>query len=200
MLPEVIFDSQKPEIERLLKEAYDAGAQDALVGNIGHFELVRKYGFTLHGDLRLNASNSSSVSVLEQFGIEDCILSPELTLPQIRDIGGNSGVCVYGRLPLMITEKCVGIELSGCKSCEGGKLTLCDRRDVRFPVIRRYPHRSLIVNSVPICMSDRADALSRANVLFEHFIFTVESSTEVDSVIDSYKKSISPSFSCRRIK
>ena len=89
---------------------------------------------------------------------------------------------------------------SGCKSCEGGKLTLCDRRDVRFPVIRRYPHRSLIVNSVPICMSDRADALSRANVLFEHFIFTVESSTEVDSVIDSYKKSISPSFSCRRIK
>ena len=200
MLPEVIFDSQKPEIERLLKEAYAAGARDALVGNIGHFELVKKYGFALHGDLRLNVANASSVSVLEQFGVEDCILSPELTLPQIRDLGGNSGVCVYGRLPLMITEKCVGIELGGCKSCESGKLTLCDRRDVRFPVIRRYPHRSLIVNSVPVCMSDRADALSRANVSFEHFIFTVESSTEVNSVIDSYKKSIPPTFSCRRIK
>ena len=200
MLPEVIFDSQQENVEKLLKKAFEQGARDALVGNVGHIELAKKYGFALHGDMRLNVTNNSSMAVLEQMGLEDCILSPELTLPQIRDIGGKRGACVYGRLPLMITEKCVGRELGGCRPCEEGRIELVDRRGVRFPVIKRYPHRSLIFNSLPVYMGDRSDDLRRARIEFEHFIFSTESQGEVCGVISSYKKGLPASCQCRRIK
>lgn len=200
MLPEVIFDSERERVVELLKNAYSLGARDALIGNLGHIDLALSLGFVIHGDIRLNATNNSSVAYLEGLGFEDVILSPELTLPQIRDIGGATSVCVYGRLPLMITEKCVGRELGSCDNCNLGKAVLTDRRDVKFPVLRRYPHRSAIFNSLPTYMADKRSELMRANVTMEHFIFSVESPFEVDKIIDSYKNNSPAPFTCRRIK
>ena len=200
MLPEVIFDSQTEEIERLLRDAYKAGTRNALVGNIGHIELAKRCGFSVHGDMRLNVTNNSSLAKLERLGVEDCILSPELTLPQIRGIGGDRGVCVYGRLPLMICEKCVGKELGDCKGCDEGRLSLLDRRGVQFPVIRRYPHRSAIFNSVPVYMADRRRELEGARIEREHFIFTIESKGEAARVINAYESGESAPERCRRIK
>ena len=200
MLPEVIFDSERDTVEKLLKNAYELGARDALIGNIGHIELAKKYGFKLHGDLRLNAFNNSSVAELEKMGFEDVILSPELTLRQIRDIGGATAVCVYGRLPLMITEKCVGRELGSCENCEAGNAKLTDRRDIEFPVLKRFGHRSVIFNSVPTYMADKRNDLENARITSEHFIFTVESATEVKRVVDLYKNSRGFVGDCRRIK
>ena len=200
MLPEVIFDSEREDVERMLENAYASGARDALVGNIGHIELAKKHGFSVHGDLRFNVFNNSSAAELEALGLEDFILSPELTLRQIRDIGGNGAVCVYGRLPLMITEKCVGRELGSCEACESGALKLTDRRGFEFPVMKRYPHRSAIFNSLPTYMADKRDDLLSSNVSFEHFIFTVESKSDIINVIDSYKHSKSFNGTCRRIK
>ena len=200
MLPEVIFDSERNAVEAMLKEAYENGARDALVGNLGHIELARKHGFTVHGDMRLNVFNNSSAAYFERLGIEDIILSPELTLRQIRDIGGASAVCVYGRLPLMITEKCVGKELGSCESCENGILKLTDRRGFEFPVLKRYAHRSAIFNSLPTYMADRPSELQNAHILSEHFIFTVETRSEIEAVIAAYKHSSPSPFACRRIK
>ena len=200
MLPEVIFDSERAEAEQMLSLAYANGARDALVGNVGHIKLAKSYGFTVHGDLRLNVFNNSSAAYLEALGVVDLVLSPELTLRQIRDIGGATSVCVYGRLPLMITEKCVGIELGGCSVCEDGKAKLTDRRGVEFPVLRRYPHRSLIVNSLPTYMADKRAELNSAHVLAEHYIFTVESRSEINSIITACKRSEQLSVPCRRIK
>ena len=200
MLPEVIFDSERDAVEKMLAEAYKNGARDALIGNIGHVDLVKNQGFSLHGDMRLNVFNNSTAAELEALGIRDFILSPELTLRQMRDIGGFSLACVYGRLPLMITEKCVGIELGGCKTCESGTATLVDRRSVEFPVLKRYPHRSAIFNSLPTYMADKASDLKSAGIISEHFIFTVESPSEVSSVIAAYKNFSPPVELCRRIK
>ena len=200
MLPEVIFDSEWESLESLLKIAYQNGARDALVGNIGHVDHVKGLGFKVHGDLRLNVFNNSSAAYFEEIGIEDVILSPELTLRQIRDLGGKASVCVYGRLPLMITEKCVGRELGSCESCENGHLKLTDRRGFEFPVLKRYPHRSTIFNSLPTYMADRRSELLSSNIISEHFIFTTESKSEVDSIIDSYNHSRPPIGACRRIK
>ena len=200
MLPEVIFDGQAKEVEKLLKEAYAAGARDALVGNVGHIELAKKCGFSVHGDMRLNVTNNSSIAELEKLGVEDCIVSPELTLAQIRGIGGDRGVCVYGRLPLMLCEKCVGKELGSCRDCEEGRTSLLDRKGVRFPVVKRYSHRSVIFNSVPVYMADRRSELDGAKIFNEYFIFSVESEREVERIIDAYKMQKSAPEKCRRIK
>ncbi len=198
MLPEVIFDSQADTVRRMLADAYDAGARDALVCNLGHIELAKEYGFAVHGDHRLNICNASSAYVAELLGEKSFILSPELTAAQIRDIGGESYAVVYGRLPLMLTEKCVGRELGGCNKCNEGAVTLTDRRGVKFPVIRRFEHRSLIVNSVPTYMADKWEVLDRNKITARHFIFTTERNGE--GAVEAYRKKLLPSEAVRRIK
>jgi collagenase-like PrtC family protease len=164
--------------------------------------MLKKYGFNLYGDLRLNVTNASSLASLEALEINDTVISPELTLAQMRSLCKSSArVTVYGRLPLMLTEKCVGKELGSCNDCKDGKLSLTDRKGVSFPVRMRYGHRSLIFNSVPIYMADRKDELSRAGVTAEHFIFSTESKAEAAQVINAYKRSRVPkSNAIKRIK
>lgn len=204
LIPAVIFDYQKDNIASLLQKAKQMGAEHALVGNIGHISLVKEAGMKLHGDFRLNATNNSSVSFYEGLGFEDVILSPELTLPQIRDIGGKSFATVYGRMPLMVTEKCVNSALSDCKTCKQkeGRMWLVDRKGVSFPVFKTFEHRSIIFNSAPYYMADKQSELERANIIMQHFIFTVENKTEAESVISSYKKHQKPSdnLKIKRIK
>jgi len=201
MLPEIIYDSQKERVKKMLEEAKRAGVKRALVGNLGHIELVKESGLELHGDLRLNVTNASSAKRIEEFGFEDVILSPELSLAQLRDIKGNTFATVYGRLPLMITEKCVSKELGSCDACTAGTLTLRDRRGVEFPVFRRFEHRSTIFNSVPIYMADKADELEKNGLRSQHFIFTVESKKDVLSVIRAYSQKLAPTTTAiKRIK
>ena len=200
MLPEVIFDSERESVEKMLEKAYENGARDALVGNIGHIDLAKKYNFAIHGDMRLNVFNNSSAAYFEELSVEDVVLSPELTLRQIRDIGGASAVCVYGRLPLMITEKCVGREIGSCESCESGSAKLTDRRGFEFPVLKRYPHRSAIFNSLPTYMADKRAELQNSNVVAEFFIFTVENTNEIEKIIYNFEREIPTVSPCRRIK
>ena len=197
-LPPVIPDSERAEVKNLLLAAKRAGATHALVGNVGHIDLATEVGLIPHGDFRLNVCNAESAAAVEKLGFADFILSPELTLPRIRDIGGDSRVIVYGRLPLMITEKCVGKECGSCRDCEGGKACLTDRMGKKFPVLRVFRHRSMIVNCLPTYMGDCNAELRAAGIAGEHYIFTVESPREVDRVIIARMKN-APIGECRRI-
>ena len=192
MLPPVVFDSEKPKVTDMLKTAKEKGAEHILVGNIGHLDLARQSGMTIHGDFRLNACNNYSVGYFEALGFEDIILSPELTLPRLRDIGGDSLALIYGRLPLMVTEKCIGKEIADCETCKSGKARLVDRKGMTFPVLRAFEHRSIIVNSVPFYMADRKADLERNGICGEHFIFTTETRAEAHSVIEAHKKALPP--------
>ena len=200
ILPPVIFDSELPRLRRQLEEAKRLGATDCLVGNLGHISLAREFGFKLHGDFRLNIANSETSAALEKLGFEDLVLSPELTLPRIRDIQGCTSAVVYGRLPLMVTEKCVGKEIGGCKVCESGRAKLTDRMGISFPVLRLAEHRSLIVNSLPTYILDRPRDLSDGFITRRHYIFTVESPREVDSLIKIFSSGAPlPGGKCRRL-
>ncbi len=190
VLPPVVFDHERERVEKLLGRAVELGATDALVGNVGHIKLAERRGLTLHGDFRLNVFNTDTVSVLEKAGFVDVILSPELTLPQLRDIGGDSAAVVYGRIPLMTLEKCVICEASGCSDRAGDRACraeIVDRRGVAFPVMREGEHRNAVVNSLATSMSDKQTELARAGITHRHFIFTVETPTEVDAVLTAFK-------------
>ena len=201
MLPEVVFDSERADVEKMLRLAADNGAKHALVGNLGHARLAREAGLLLVGDFRLNCYNNSTAAELERAGFEEILLSPELTLAQMRDIGGRARAIVYGRLPLMITEKCVGKELGGCNACDKQKTALVDRKGVEFPVRRRPLHRSVIFNSVPVYMGDRADELKTYGISAQHFVFSTENAREIEKVIALYSgKSVPGINNFTRIK
>ena len=196
IMPPVIFDSERERVEKMLDRAEALGATRILVGNLGHLSLCEGRGLTVVGDFRLNVFNSTSAGVVESFGISEFIASPELTLPQLRDLRGAASAVVYGRIPLMLLEKCVIRELGGCRdaaSLRGGErtvncsATLCDRVGAKFPVLREGAHRNVVYNSLPTSMSDRADQLDRYGITDRHFIFSDESAARVDAVIAAYR-------------
>lgn len=180
-LPPVIFDSEWAEVEKYLENAMKNGVMYALVGNIGQIEAVKSLGFRIFGDFRLNVTNGESSNIYEEMGVTHIILSPELTLPQARDVGGS--LITYGRIPLMITERCFISENFGCESCN--KCALTDRKGEKFPMMREFSHRNIIFNSTPTYMGDRLSELSTHRIRSEHFIFSVESSREIITVLDA---------------
>jgi collagenase-like PrtC family protease len=199
ILPPVISEGEKAQISDMLKVARRLGATDALVGNLGHIDMALAEGFVIHGDFRLNATNNESVASLHALGFADVILSPELTAPRIRDMSGASSVIVYGRIPLMITEKCVGRELGDCKSCSSGRLALTDRRGVKFPVLKVFAHRSMILNSLPTYILDQQKEMRDAYITRRHFLFTTESGRDVDRIINLAREGKSLGRECRRL-
>lgn len=199
VLPPVIFESSTESVLQMLEKASRAGIRYALVGNLGHLALVRKAGLIPVGDFRLNVTNEETVCVLEDLGVDSVILSPECTLPQARDIGGNTSLIVYGRIPLMTLEKCVAREIADCHTCESGKVLLTDRRGVAFPVLREWEHRNVIYNSLPTCMSDRRDLLNKNRITAQHFLFSNEGTQEVDAVIAAFEHGTALDTPVRRI-
>ena len=199
ILPPVIFERDREVIADMLSKAAQKGVRYALVGNVGHIDLVRRAGLIPVGDFRFNVTNCESVCVLEDMGIDSLILSPELTLPQARDIKGDTSLIVYGRIPLMTVEKCVIKEIADCDTCGKNSAILTDRRGVRFPVLREWEHRNVIYNSLPTSMSDRQDHLAKAGLVSQHFLFSTETPDEVDEVINLWKKGNALPYPVRRI-
>ena len=218
LMPPVIFDREAAAVRDSLTAALEGGIRHLMVGNVGHLPLIREtvaaYGLTgevtLHGDLRLNVANTVAAARQLSLGLSDLILSPELTIPRMRDISAAlseyghtsaSGAVVYGRLPLMLVEKCAIREIyrhmkpeAVCREiCAKNAATLKDRLGKEFPVLREDSpkgtgHRNLVCNSLPTGMSDRMDDLTRAHLHTHHYIFTVESPAEVDRVITAYRE------------
>ena len=186
-LPPVIKDSEMEEVRHQLEKAKKLGALYTLVGNISQISLSKELDLIPYGDFRLNVTNSHTRDALVDLGVSHIILSPELTLPKARDIGGS--VIVYGRVPLMLTERCFIKESFGCSKCGASSLT--DRRGEKFPIIREYNHRNLILNSRLTYMGDKRDELRSAGLGGHHFIFSVESSGDISGAIDAFKRSAS---------
>lgn len=199
LLPEVITDHERPAVESMLDRAVAMGISRAMVGNLGHLDLILARSLCPDGDFRLNVTNSHSATVLQHMGFQTLIASPEMTLPQIRDLRGAAQTIVYGRIPLMILEKCVTQELYPCQTCRDGGAVLVDRRGVPFPLGRAPEHRTLIYNSMPTYMADRADLLTKYRIGAQHFLFTTESPMEVDRVLHAYRHNLPADGPIRRI-
>ena len=186
VFPSVIHDSELKTAKKLLDTAHCLGAEYAYVGNLGHINLAREIGFTLLGDFRLNVVNSASPILYGHLGdFKEYILSPELILPQARDIHAVKSMIVYGRLPLMILEK----------SCGSDRLT--DRKGAVFPVLKEMNtsgirSREIVYNSCPVWMADRQKELGAAGIKSYHFVFSDETRREVASVIEAYRDKKAP--------
>ena len=194
-LPPVIFDSEMSAVRERLSSLDKTRIKYALVGNLGHIALAREFGLSVICDFRLNTANRISHRVLLSMGAERVILSAEATLPQARDIGG--GVVVYGRTPLMITERCFMKDNGGCASCS--RVSLTDRKGEKFPMIREFDHRTLILNSQITYMGDKRAELDRCRISHRHFIFTTEGSAEVTAALRAYKQGAPLSGGVRRV-
>ena len=182
-LPPVIMEHELGRVRELISVAKESGAKYALVGNPSHLALANEYSLTPIGDFRLNVTNRLSHSEWRRLGVSDVITSPELTARQAKDVGGRA--IVYGRIPLMITERCFMKDNFGCDKC--GRCQLTDRKGIKFPMRREFEHRNIIFNSAFTYMADKQNEIS-SGISGYHFIFTTERPDDVARVVDAFKK------------
>ena len=190
-LPPVVMQDERDEVVAMCHAAKNDGAKYALIGNLGHISIARECDLIPVADFRFNVTNLDTGMAVSDLGVNNCLLSPELTPAPVRKIGASA--VVYGRIPLMLTERCFMRDTFGCKSCSDCSLT--DRKGTKFPMIREYRHRNLILNSAVTYMGDKRDELR--GIFGEHFIFTKETSAEISSVINAYKKGTAFPLPCQ---
>lgn len=177
-IPPVLFDSEEAPVRARLKQFAARGVRYALVSSLGAISLAKECGLIPYGDFRLNIANGESAAVLRAMGLCGFIAAAECT-PRIADAIGGA-LITYGRIPLMITERCFVKEHFGCDACTHAALT--DRRGVTFPVLREHAHRCLVLNSLPTYLGDVREGKSAAT----HMIFTTESPKDADAVLRAF--------------
>ncbi len=192
-MPPVVLDKEWQEIEGLLKSAKEKGVKYALVSNIGQVEVVKALGFEIIADYRFNVFNTYTLEYLKSLGFDRAVISPELSLAQLRDFYGQS-VIVYGKLPVMTMHKCVIKDTLGCDKCKG---YIKDRQGAQLFVEGVYGHRNIMYNSVPIYMADKRSDIAPYSY---HFIFSDESQGQAYEIIEAYKKGLPTSSGMKRIK
>lgn len=179
-LPRAMFGLDEHYLARL-NAAKNIGIEHCLVNNIGAVELAAKCKMKPCGGFGLNITNRSTLEELSLCGLENAILSFELSLARINKMNGIMpiGIIVYGHLPLMLTRNCpVG---GDCRSCKKqGSIT--DRKGMVMPVICSKAGRE-ILNPIPLYMADR---LNEIKTDFGLMYFTTETADEVLDIVDSY--------------
>ena len=194
-IPPVIMEREWELVKEEVKCAAELGARYALIGNISHVALISETSLIPVGDFRLNVTNRESHKLWSCLGVKNIILSPELTLPQARDVGG--GMITLGRIPLMLTERCFVKENFGCDKC--GKAAFTDRKGAKFPILREYKDRNIIFNSSPTYMGDKTAEIRSAGISHTHFIFSVEQIGEIINLMRSYRSGAPLASPHRRI-
>ena len=141
----------------------------------------------IHGSFRLNVMNTQSVEFFNTLELADVTASLELSLQQINALGSKLplGTIIYGRIPLMLTRNCPGVNSAtkSCKDC-GGLGYITDRKDISFPY-KCSGGCTQIYNSVPLYMGDRLREIQSTD--FNMLIFTTESKEEMVSVLKAVK-------------
>jgi len=174
-------------IEEKLKKS---PAEYALCNTLDAVALTKNAGKTVIGGPFMNIFNSVALSEAEALGVSGQVLSFELTAKQIADIGGNikTGCVVYGRTPLMLTRNCPVKNGTDCSKCRSNS-SLTDRKNISFPV-RCENGFSQLYNSVPTYMLDRLDEIRGMD--FDMLVFTTETKSEAEEIINSYYKHSPP--------
>ncbi|HIS51818.1 MAG TPA: U32 family peptidase [Candidatus Onthomonas avicola] len=186
-LPRVLWDSERPALERQLDEVRALGVTSALVGELGTLAWALQRDFTCRGDFGLGVYNSLTLAQLREMGLRSATLSFEQRLARVRDLAKplDTELIVYGRLPLMITQNCIIKNRSGRCACQGSN-QLTDRTGAQFPVLPAYGCRNEIFNSKKLYLGDKTEQFARIGLWAARLSFTTENPRECVRVFERY--------------
>ncbi|KXG74385.1 DUF3656 domain-containing U32 family peptidase [Thermotalea metallivorans] len=196
-----ITDEQNlEEIKEILMKHHDL--QGLLVANLGILNLTKKMNYKpIYGDFSLNVFNSGAVELLYRMGLDEVVLSPELTLKQIREILTNAPIpceiIVQGYLPCMVMKYCPTTavmsrrgEQENCSLCRNSRLGIKDRMGMIFPIITDDHCRTHILNSQSLCLIEHMEEILDAGAVNLRIHFTMEDQEEIRETLQAYREVI----------
>ncbi|MEG2193085.1 MAG: U32 family peptidase, partial [Oscillospiraceae bacterium] len=174
------------ELKSEIEQAKELQFNRFCVQNIGHIPLVE--GCEIFSSFTLNVSNSLSADEYFKMGVEYLTLSPEITLEQIKRIGGGVKTIVigYGHIPIMLTKACPLQNVRSCAECDGlGFLT--DRKGMKLPVVCHGKIKGYreIFNPVPLYLAERQREVTADYI---SLCFTIEDKERTRQVTELFLK------------
>ena len=158
------------------------------ISNPGHLAACGEY----RGDVEIiagqgfNIFNRLSAAKVQEWGCSGAVLSPELTLKQVRDIALGSEIyceaAVHGRQRLMTIRYPV---LEGLGK---GSYGLMDSKGFVFPVFQDETGRTEVSNSQPLFMLDKMEDLRGTGIGGIRLIHLDEEAEEFAYLVENYRK------------
>lgn len=188
-MPPVLRDNKKLNILNLLKKYKIKGA---VISNYSQVKLFKD--LYLIGNYNLNIYNQFSVEELNNFGIREYTISPELNKEEVIDLIQTtelpSELIVYGKLPLMTNNYCYLSESNKCfKDCtrlcnKKNNYYLKDRMGFKFRIIPDPTNNITTIFNSKIT-SIKYDKLKVNSVRID---ILDESIDEIQNIIDTVNK------------
>lgn len=189
-IPELLFEDDYNEAEKVLQALKEQGLKKAMAHNISAIKLIQGFSLEVFGGYGLNITNSLAALEYSNLGVSDLCLSFELSANRIKNMSGEfkRGVVSYGYLPLMKLRNCPAKTDEGCGDCSGLS-QLTDRYKISFPLICERRRYSILLNSLPLHMADK----NIEGIDFSLLYFTIESPDECRRICADFVEGLSPS-------
>ncbi|NMP37381.1 MAG: U32 family peptidase [Clostridiales bacterium] len=190
-IPALMFGNQDEKNSGLLCELAGAGLKYAYCENLGAVRAAKAAGLSIIGGHGLNIMNSIAAHEYEMLGVGVLTASFEMKLQRIKSLSTSApkGIIAYGYLPLMRFRACPVQKSAACASCSGTE-ALTDRRGTDFTVLCSDKKYSSLLNSVPLCVSDK----DLTGLDFVTLYFTTESAQRCKYIADCFASCVVPDF------
>ena len=141
----LVFTSELPEVEKLVREIAIAGLDAVLVQDLGLVRLIRAIcpDLPIHASTQMTMTSSQTIAAAAELGVSRVVLARECSLDEICRIRRESDmpveVFVHGALCVAYSGQCLTSESLGGRSANRGQCAqacrlpydlICDGRDV----------------------------------------------------------------------
>ncbi|NLA76616.1 MAG: U32 family peptidase [Clostridiales bacterium] len=190
-IPALVFGDDEERVSRLLSDLKRQGLRYAYCDNIGAICSAKSAGLEIIGGHGLNVMNRIAASEYEKLGAAALTVSFELKMQKIKALntGVPKGIIAYGYLPLMRLRACPVQKHGTCAGCSGIN-SLADRRGTDFTVLCSDKKYSSLLNSVPLCVSDK----DMTGLDFYTLYFTTESVQRCEYIANCFASGALPDF------
>jgi putative protease len=122
----LVFTSELPEVQQLLRQICEARADAILVQDIGFARLAHDIcpDLSLHASTQMTLTSAEGIEAARELGIDRVVAARELSLPEIRRIRQQTDmqleVFVHGALCVAYSGQCLTSESLGGRSANRG--------------------------------------------------------------------------------
>lgn len=186
-IPRILFGKKEEKAKQAIEKNKAMGFKGYELQNIAHLYLCQ--GLPMRSNFGLNIANSISAARIINEGCSTVMLSPELSLQQIKTIlalshlqeKANFSILGYGNMPLMVTRACPVRNITDCATCKKqGYLT--DRKGMKMPLLCRDDVRT-ILNPIPLWMADRISEIPTTDITL---YFTTENKEQTQDILSQF--------------
>ncbi len=158
VLPPIVTDEEMPTLRELLATLRGKGYDEVLTGNMGTVPAILHAGMRLRGDYALNMTNAAAMERLKWVGFQSVTASFELAARHVWELAthGHTEMIVYGRVPVMITERCLIRTSAGRCACST-PTSMSDPFGSVYPVEQEFGCRNVVFDGRKIFLADRED-------------------------------------------